>query len=60
MAAIETHEMFLELIESGFTEKVAAQIVANILYDIMASRFADYDDDEDDQFDADFREPKEG
>lgn len=59
---VESHELYEELIESGFTEKVAVQIIAHLLYDAVASRFMDEDDDEydeedDNDFDGDTSEP---
>ena len=58
---IETHEIYVELLESGFPEKVAVQIIAHMLYDVIASRFADdddeYDEEDDTDFDGDTSEP---
>ena len=51
---IETHEVFEELMASGFSEKQALKIVGHIMYDVMASRFMDdEDDEEDDDFEGD-------
>jgi len=44
----EVHEMHGELLGVGFNMDQSLQIVAHILYDVMTSRFAIADDDEDD------------
>lgn len=43
----EFHEIYQELISIGFTERVAASILANMLSDVMAYRATEDEDDED-------------
>lgn len=47
----EFHEIYQELISIGFTERVAASILANMLSDVMAYRATE--DDEEDENDPD-------
>jgi hypothetical protein len=48
---MEAHEVYEELLAVGFEEGAARQIVAHILYDVLASRFIGDDyDEEDDEF----------
>lgn len=44
----EFHEIYQELISIGFTERVAASILANMLSDVMAYRATEEDEDEND------------
>jgi hypothetical protein len=41
----EVHEMYAELLEVGFNTDQSLQIVAHMLYDVMTSRFAEDEDD---------------
>ena len=43
----EFHEIYQELISIGFTERVAASILANMLSDVMAYRATEEEEDED-------------
>lgn len=47
----EFHEIYQELISIGFTERVAASILANMLSDVMAYRATE--DNEEDENDLD-------
>lgn len=47
----EVHEIFEELEEVGFSERVRVQIVAHMLYDAMAYRNSGDEDSEDDDED---------
>ncbi len=48
----ESHELFMEMLDTGYEKRDALQIVAHILYDGMMSRFMgdidDFDEDPDD------------
>ena len=42
----EFHEIYQELISIGFTERVAASILANMLSDVMAYRATEEEDED--------------
>jgi hypothetical protein len=54
---MEMHEVFLELIEVGFPEKMATAIVAHMLSDGIVGRqpniVFEFEDDDDEDFDED-------
>ena len=49
----EFHEIYQELISIGFTERVAASILANMLSDVMAYRATEDDEEDEDENDPD-------
>ena len=49
----EFHEIYQELISIGFTERVAASILANMLSDVMAYRATEDDEENEDENDPD-------
>ena len=49
----EFHEIYQELISIGFTERVAASILANMLSDVMAYRATEDDGEDEDENDPD-------
>ena len=58
-AALEAHEMYVELVEAGFPERAISQIVAHYLYDVMDIRYGDVDYDigeDDDDEDSDLED----
>lgn len=49
----ELHEVYVELLSIGFTERVATMIVAHMIQDAMMYRSTDDENDEQDDIDDD-------